>query len=161
MSRTLSRNYFSLILAAALFAISLSGCGEPEPSKTATTSPPATPAAAPATTPPADTSKSLTEFRLGYFPNLTHAQAVLEVSNGDLAKALGPDVKLSTKTFNAGPAAIDDDAGRLIDDLTFDVGVDRPNGRYTDVDRIVHAGLKGNRRRFRSSDVRCLRHVPS
>ncbi|MFY7069316.1 ABC transporter substrate-binding protein [Nocardiopsis changdeensis] len=42
---------------------------------------------------------------LGYFPNLTHAPALVGVENGTLAEALG-DVELQTQTFNAGPDAI-------------------------------------------------------
>ena len=45
-------------------------------------------------------------LRLGYFPNVTHASAVLGVKNGTFQKALG-DTKLETTTFNAGPAAIE------------------------------------------------------
>jgi NitT/TauT family transport system substrate-binding protein len=44
-------------------------------------------------------------FRLGYFPNITHAQAVIGVGNGDYQKALGENVELKTFTFNAGPSA--------------------------------------------------------
>lgn len=44
-------------------------------------------------------------FRLGYFPNITHAQAVIGVGNGDFQKALGENVELKTLTFNAGPSA--------------------------------------------------------
>nr|WP_240189006.1 ABC transporter substrate-binding protein [Nakamurella flavida] len=43
-------------------------------------------------------------MRLGYFPNVTHAAAVLGVANGTFQKALG-DTALETTTFNAGPAA--------------------------------------------------------
>ncbi|MBV8162232.1 MAG: ABC transporter substrate-binding protein [Acidimicrobiia bacterium] len=46
-------------------------------------------------------------LRLGYFPNLTHATALVGVANGIFAKDLGPNVTLQTKTFNAGPAEID------------------------------------------------------
>jgi NitT/TauT family transport system substrate-binding protein len=42
---------------------------------------------------------------LGYFPNITHAPALVGVQNGTFAEALG-DVELSTQTFNAGPDAI-------------------------------------------------------
>ena len=42
---------------------------------------------------------------LGYFPNLTHAPALVGVEEGILAGALG-DVELNTQTFNAGPDAI-------------------------------------------------------
>jgi NitT/TauT family transport system substrate-binding protein len=44
--------------------------------------------------------------RLGYFPNLTHATAVVGVQQGIFARALGPD-RLQTATFNAGPAAVE------------------------------------------------------
>lgn len=43
-------------------------------------------------------------LRLGYFPNVTHAGAVLGVKDGTFQQALG-DTKLETTTFNAGPAA--------------------------------------------------------
>ncbi|MFC8615949.1 ABC transporter substrate-binding protein [Micromonospora purpureochromogenes] len=46
-------------------------------------------------------------LRLGYFPNITHAPAVVGVEKGIFAQQLGTDVKLETKTFNAGPAAIE------------------------------------------------------
>ncbi len=46
------------------------------------------------------------EVRLGYFANVTHAQAVLGVHNGDYAKAIAPH-KLSTRVFNAGPSVIE------------------------------------------------------
>ena len=46
------------------------------------------------------------EVRVGYFANLTHAQAVLGVSSGDFAGAVAPS-KLTTKVFNAGPSLIE------------------------------------------------------
>ncbi|MDB5334214.1 MAG: uptake transporter, periplasmic component [Phycisphaerales bacterium] len=46
------------------------------------------------------------EVRIGYFGNLTHAQAVLGVSSGEFASAIEP-AKLSTKVFNAGPSLIE------------------------------------------------------
>jgi len=44
-------------------------------------------------------------FRLGYFPNITHAQAVIGVGNGNYQKVLGENVELKTFIFNAGPSA--------------------------------------------------------
>ena len=44
--------------------------------------------------------------RLGYFPNITHAPALVGVRQGFFEKALG-QTKLETSTFNAGPEAID------------------------------------------------------
>jgi NitT/TauT family transport system substrate-binding protein len=46
------------------------------------------------------------EVRLGYFANVTHAQAVLGVANGDFQRAIAP-AKLSPKVFNAGPSLIE------------------------------------------------------
>ncbi len=45
--------------------------------------------------------------QLGYFPNLTHAVAVVGVDRGTFKSALGSNVKLETKTFNAGPALVE------------------------------------------------------
>jgi NitT/TauT family transport system substrate-binding protein len=47
------------------------------------------------------------DLRVGYFPNLTHATALVGVANGIFAKDLGSNVTLQTKTFNAGPAAVE------------------------------------------------------
>ena len=44
-------------------------------------------------------------LRLGYFPNVTHAQALVGVDDGTLAAALGG--RLETRMFNAGPAAME------------------------------------------------------
>jgi NitT/TauT family transport system substrate-binding protein len=52
----------------------------------------------------ADTkSTAAGEVRLGYFANVTHATALVGVAHGDFAKALG-STKLTTQTYNAGPA---------------------------------------------------------
>ncbi|MEV7908634.1 ABC transporter substrate-binding protein, partial [Streptomyces anulatus] len=48
----------------------------------------------------------LAEVRLGYFPNITHSTALVGVEKGFFAKHLG-STKLTTSTFNAGPAAIE------------------------------------------------------
>ncbi|HVV22871.1 MAG TPA: ABC transporter substrate-binding protein [Pseudonocardiaceae bacterium] len=42
------------------------------------------------------------ELRLGYFPNVTHAAALIGVDKGFFTKELG-STKLTTQTFNAGP----------------------------------------------------------
>ena len=47
-----------------------------------------------------------TTLRLGYFPNITHAPALIGVHDKVYQKHLG-GVKLETTTFNAGPAAIE------------------------------------------------------
>lgn len=48
-----------------------------------------------------------TVVRVGAFPNITHAQAMLGKANGAFEKALGPGVRIEWKSFNAGPAAIE------------------------------------------------------
>ena len=45
--------------------------------------------------------------RLGYFANVTHAPAIVALEQGWFAEALGPDVKLEPRTFNAGPEAVE------------------------------------------------------
>jgi NitT/TauT family transport system substrate-binding protein len=50
------------------------------------------------------TTSAPTTIRLGYFPNVTHAPAIVGVEQGFFAKALGANT-LETKTFNAGPEA--------------------------------------------------------
>ena len=45
------------------------------------------------------------ELRLGYFPNITHAPALIGVANGYFQQELGA-TKLTTQTFNAGPEAV-------------------------------------------------------
>ena len=46
-------------------------------------------------------------IRVGYFPNLTHPQALVGRANGQFEKSLGPGVQLEWKAFNAGPSAIE------------------------------------------------------
>ncbi len=51
-------------------------------------------------------ANSIRELRLAYFPNLTHAQALVGVANGTFQKRLG-NVTLKTTLFNAGPEAME------------------------------------------------------
>ncbi|MHB0977536.1 MAG: ABC transporter substrate-binding protein [Candidatus Aquicultorales bacterium] len=53
---------------------------------------------------PKDTA---TTVRLGFFPNITHSQALVGIAQGKFEKALGKGVQLETKAFNAGPSAIE------------------------------------------------------
>jgi NitT/TauT family transport system substrate-binding protein len=46
-------------------------------------------------------------LRVGYFPNITHSQALVGVARGDFQKAVGPNVTLDVKIFNAGPSVIE------------------------------------------------------
>jgi NitT/TauT family transport system substrate-binding protein len=45
--------------------------------------------------------------RVGAFPNITHAQAMVGKANAWFEKALGPQAKIDWKSFNAGPSAIE------------------------------------------------------
>ena len=49
---------------------------------------------------------SLKEVRIGYFANLTHAQALLGVASGDFERAVAP-AKITARVFNAGPSLIE------------------------------------------------------
>ncbi|MEO6121665.1 MAG: ABC transporter substrate-binding protein [Acidimicrobiales bacterium] len=48
----------------------------------------------------------VTTLRLGYFPNLTHATAIVGVEAGIFREALGDD-RLEVSTFNAGPSVVE------------------------------------------------------
>ena len=56
-----------------------------------------------------------TTIRVGAFPNITHAQAMVGKANGFFDKAMGPQVKVQWTSFNAGPAAIEALFGGAID----------------------------------------------
>ncbi|MGQ0804302.1 MAG: ABC transporter substrate-binding protein [Actinomycetota bacterium] len=46
-------------------------------------------------------------LRLGYFPNVTHAPALVGVEGGFFEENLGDNVTLETSTFTAGPQAVE------------------------------------------------------
>ena len=48
---------------------------------------------------------SINELKIGYFPNVTHAPALVGIKEGLFAKALGSGVTLKPSIFNAGPEA--------------------------------------------------------
>ena len=45
--------------------------------------------------------------RLGYFPNLTHAPALVAIEQGLFERALGDAATLDARVFNAGPSAVE------------------------------------------------------
>jgi NitT/TauT family transport system substrate-binding protein len=45
--------------------------------------------------------------RVAFFPNITHAQAIIGLANGSFADALGPGVNIVPHIFNAGPSVIE------------------------------------------------------
>lgn len=80
--RLRSSGFGALVAALALLA---AACGGSEPSTSADGS---------------------TSVRLGYFPNVTHATALVGVESGIFKTSLGPN-SLNVKTFNAGPPAVE------------------------------------------------------
>jgi NitT/TauT family transport system substrate-binding protein len=77
---------FGLLVAVALLTAACGG-GDSSPSATGSAEAPTT-------------------VRLGYFPNVTHATALVGVESGIFKNALGAN-GLELKTFNAGPAAVE------------------------------------------------------
>lgn len=51
-------------------------------------------------------ASDLSTLRIGYFPNLTHAPAVIGIENGDFQKDLG-NITIDSYVFNAGPSEIE------------------------------------------------------
>lgn len=47
------------------------------------------------------------EVTIGYFPNLTHAPAIIGLADGHFQDALGEDVEIKTATFNSGTEEIE------------------------------------------------------
>jgi NitT/TauT family transport system substrate-binding protein len=83
MKRTFS--YRTRLLALVfLFALVLAGCGSQSSG-----------------------NNGKVTVHLAYFPNLTHAVALVGVARGTFQQALGSNVTLDTKTFNAGPAEVE------------------------------------------------------
>lgn len=52
-------------------------------------------------------AQAIVTIRVGAFPNITHPQAMVGKANGTFEKALGSNVRIEWKTFNAGPSAIE------------------------------------------------------
>jgi NitT/TauT family transport system substrate-binding protein len=91
------------VLAAA--SVALAACGGGNGSATTSGSGGAT-----------TTNAGLTgTVRLGYFPNVTHAPALVGVGQGFYQEALGSGVTLEVSTFNAGPEAVEALFGDALD----------------------------------------------
>lgn len=56
---------------------------------------------------PAQDTVGKTRLRLGYFPNITHAPALVGVARGTFAQAAGDNVNIETRVFNDGPTAME------------------------------------------------------
>ena len=46
-------------------------------------------------------------IRVGYFPNITHSQAIIGMANSSFKKALGENIEIRPIIFNAGPSVIE------------------------------------------------------
>ncbi len=97
MSRRTRRSPWRPLLALLALATAAAACGrDPSPHDAGATAVAAGSAAALQGT-----------LRLGYYPNVTHAPAIVGVQEGHLAAALGPGVELRLTTFHSGPEAIE------------------------------------------------------
>ena len=106
--RRISRPRQVVALAAALTVL-LAACGDDDDDAS-----PATRAAAPASTAapaaPANTEPAAPlegTVNLGFFPNVTHAPALVGLGEGLIQGELGDGVELNTFTFNAGTDAME------------------------------------------------------
>lgn len=85
--KTIFSRIFRLFVPIMLLAITLAACGS--------------------STSGSGDNGSQVSMRLGYFPNITHAAALVGVARGTFKNALGSKVNLDTKIFNAGPALVE------------------------------------------------------
>jgi NitT/TauT family transport system substrate-binding protein len=97
--------------AVALLAIGATACGDDDDDAGAATTEASAGSEATAASAPSGGSdeggSGGTTLRLGYFPNVTHAPAIIGVETGLFEEALGPDVNLEVTTFNSGTEAIE------------------------------------------------------
>jgi NitT/TauT family transport system substrate-binding protein len=77
----------------ALLVVAVAACGDD-----ASSSP---------TDPSPDASGESVTARLGYFPNVTHAPAIVGDLGGLFEDSVGDNVAIETSTFNAGPEAVE------------------------------------------------------
>jgi NitT/TauT family transport system substrate-binding protein len=92
-----------------------------------------------------ESTNTANTLRIGYYPNINHAQAVIGFGRGDFQKALDPDIKVETFVFNAGPSAIEALLAKRVD-ATY-VGSNPPINGYVVSDgkglRIVAGSASG------------------
>jgi NitT/TauT family transport system substrate-binding protein len=98
--RTTTRSRSVVVLLALLAVVGLlSACSRADDGSSSASGGPTSPAP---------------EVKLGYFPNITHAPALIGVSQNFFAQELG-QTKLTTQTFNAGPDEVNALLGGSLD----------------------------------------------
>ncbi|NWF29269.1 aliphatic sulfonate ABC transporter substrate-binding protein [Streptomyces sp. PKU-EA00015] len=95
-TRTTARRSLAAAAALPLLAIALTACGYGSQAKDDKVAPAAK----------GEKIDGLDTVKVGYFPNLTHATALVGDQEGIIQKELG-GTQLSTTTFNAGPSEIE------------------------------------------------------
>lgn len=83
------KRYLQVIGLFIMLALALAGCGSQGTSSNG------------------NSSSGPVTLNLAYYPNITHAVALVGVARGTFQQELGSNVKLSSKIFNAGPAEIE------------------------------------------------------
>ena len=100
----ITKRTFITLLGVCLLVLA-AACGPAatpaQPTTAATQAPAATEVLTVAPTPEPVT------IRVGYYPNITHSQALIGLARGDFAKALGDNVTIQATEFNAGPSVIE------------------------------------------------------
>ena len=99
-----------VLLAVGVIVLGAFACGGDDDDNGVTTAGDSRSGGTSAATPRPSTEPASTEpvtLRLGYFPNITHAQPLVGLESGTFAEELGSNVTIETKTFNAGPAVIE------------------------------------------------------
>jgi NitT/TauT family transport system substrate-binding protein len=105
-TRRRAARWLTLLLAIGLLA---AACGDDNDAADAGTAANGSEQASGADAEPSGT------LRLGYFPNVTHAPAIIGVQDGIFQQAVGNGVDLELSTFNAGGEAIEALIGGSID----------------------------------------------
>jgi NitT/TauT family transport system substrate-binding protein len=95
-----------LIITSFALLASAAGCGSDDSGDAADALTSAPTASGTAGAEPTESTEPVT-LRLGYFPNITHAQPQVGLLRGTFAEILGAHVTIETTTFNAGPAVIE------------------------------------------------------
>ena len=94
------------LVGVLAIAIAIAGCSGTSGTTTTPTAPGASSGQNGSSGPPQGGSTGPTgTLRLGYFPNVTHAAALVGIESGVFKDALGPGVTLEPSSFNAGGAA--------------------------------------------------------